>query len=140
LVEIGNGTNKSREPGSGARKTGRGREVVLGHDPEREDREFWKRGIGRLEFLTEGSQIGKTGESALRGGNILRLAVEAEGVVLGVLGRAGGGGQGAKRTLREGHRERRVGRQVERDIALAPVPVRDQVRRGLDGERMRGIL
>lgn len=121
LVEVRNGTNESGEACSAGRKTGGRGEVVLGHDLELEVGELWLRVIGSLNILTELAQFAETGLST-GAGDVLVLAIQCERV-LGEVGRAGGGGVCAEVILRERDRERRIGRQVEFGIALAPVSV-----------------
>jgi hypothetical protein len=68
-----------------------------------------------------GTKTGDTSEGALGGLDVLRLAVQVQGVLSGEVTRAGCGGQGTERALRQGDRERGVGRKVKSSITLAPV-------------------
>jgi len=121
LVEVRDGAHEGGEAGSGAGQAGSGRKVVLGHDAQREGRELGEGRVGGLELLAEGAQVREAGERALRGLDILRLAIEGEGVACGVGSGAGGGGEGAQGALGQGDGERGVCREVQRSIPLAPV-------------------
>jgi hypothetical protein len=100
-VEISDGPDKGSEAGSRAGKTSSGGEVVLGDNAERQSRKLGEGSIAILEGLSEGTEVGDTGESTLGGLNLLGLAIEVQGILSGVFGRARSGGQGAKRALRE---------------------------------------
>jgi hypothetical protein len=102
LVKVGNGADQSSETGGGAGQSSGGGEVVLGDDAEREFRKNRERRVGILESFAVGTKAGDTSEGALRGLNFLGFAIQVQSVLGGEATRAGGGGQGTERALREG--------------------------------------
>jgi hypothetical protein len=119
LVEVRNGTNESGEACSAGGQASGCREVVLRHDLELEVCKLGLGVIGGLNILSQLAELAETGLSA-GARDVLVLAVQRERV-LGEVGRARGGGVCTKVILGECDRERRVGRQVEFGIPLAPV-------------------
>jgi hypothetical protein len=122
-VEISHSPDKGSEAGSRAGKTSSGGEVVLGDNAEGQSRKLGEGSIAILEGLAEGAKVGETGEGTLGGLNLLGLAIEVQGILSGVIGRARSGSQGAKRALGESDGKRGVGGEVESNITLAPVSI-----------------
>ena len=119
LVEICDCANERCETSGRRGEAGGGREVVQGDDLERVGGELGERRVFVLELLAEGAQLAEAGLRA-RARNVLRRVVECEAVGR-VRGAARGGRVGAEVILRERDGERRVGREIESGVTLAPV-------------------
>lgn len=101
FVKVSDGADQRCEASRRAGQTGSSGEVVLGDDPERVGRELGERGVRILKGLAEGTKVGDTSDCPLGRLDVLRAAVQVQGVRRWVCSRAGGSGQGTERALRE---------------------------------------